>query len=573
VPAQSRRATLVTTAQGFGYVNLVAFVALGAVAIRQWRSRHDRAAGWAAAAFGSIALVVLAGRAVPQHPHLFVERALARVAIAGLVVFPYLLFRFARTFGRRYRRFDICVGSLTALLLVWTFELPHIPEQGQPRPAQFVAYLVVFLIHFGVLLAFVAGRLWRAGAGQPSVARRRMRMLAAASALLTLALVLAAVSSRPGSAAAVASGILGTLSAVGFWLGLAPPRLVRMAWRRPEQERVQAAIGSLMALATNQEEVAARVLEPLALIVGARAVAVRNELGETVGAFGGPAEDWESLEVEMPGGSVSVWTSPYAPYFSDEELALVRTLGALTGLALDRVRLFEAEHEARLALERANEIMNEFVALAAHELRTPVTAIHGFVRTLNHLGDRLDEVQRAELAKALEQQTYRTAVLVEQLLDLSRLDAHVIEIAPQRFNVRRRVREIVEGAAVGRTAEVDIVVPDDLVAAADPTAFERIVGNLVTNAFRYGLPPVTVSAERTDHHFRLAVEDRGAGVDPIFVPNMFERFSRSDAARSRTVGTGLGLAIARSYARAHNGELLYTDASPHGARFVLVLPA
>ena len=150
---------MVTTAQVFGYVNLVAFVALGAAAIRQWRSRHDRAAGWAATAFGSIAVVVLAGRAVPQHPHLFVERALARVAIAGLVVFPYLLFRFARTFGRRYRRFDIYVGSLTVLLVVWTFELPHIPEQGQARPAQFVAFLVAFLIHFGVLLAFVAGRL------------------------------------------------------------------------------------------------------------------------------------------------------------------------------------------------------------------------------------------------------------------------------------------------------------------------------------------------------------------------------------------------------------------------------
>jgi two-component system sensor histidine kinase MtrB len=116
-------------------------------------------------------------------------------------------------------------------------------------------------------------------------------------------------------------------------------------------------------------------------------------------------------------------------------------------------------------------------------------------------------------------------------------------------------------------------VPDDLVAAADPTAFERIVGNLVTNAFRYGSPPVIVSAFRTEAEFRVAVEDRGHGVEPAFVPNLFERFSRSEQSRGRGVGTGLGLAIARSYARAHNGDLVYVDARPHGARFELVLPA
>src|SRR5207237_1121650 len=82
------------------------------------------------------------------------------------------LFRFARTFGRQYRKFDLYVGSVTTLLIVWTFAISHFPESGEPRPAQFVAYLVVFLIHFAVLLVFVAWRLWTAGRGLPSVARR-----------------------------------------------------------------------------------------------------------------------------------------------------------------------------------------------------------------------------------------------------------------------------------------------------------------------------------------------------------------------------------------------------------------
>jgi two-component system sensor histidine kinase MtrB len=116
-------------------------------------------------------------------------------------------------------------------------------------------------------------------------------------------------------------------------------------------------------------------------------------------------------------------------------------------------------------------------------------------------------------------------------------------------------------------------VTDELEAEADPQAFDRIVTNLITNAFRYGAPPVVVRAQRTDNHLYVTVEDRGCGVPSEFVPDLFERFSRGDASRARSVGTGLGLAIARSYARAHGGDLLYEPAQPQGARFQLVLPA
>ena len=231
-----------------------------------------------------------------------------------------------------------------------------------------------------------------------------------------------------------------------------------------------------------------------------------------------------------------MWTSTYARFFGDEELALLRTLGALTGLALDRVNLLQAEHETRLALERANE------------------------------------AQRAQVRDALLQQTQRMVALVEQLLDLSRLDAEAIDIVPEPIHVRDHVREIVATVAPEPGA-VDVAIGGDTIAVADRNALERIVSNLVTNAFRYGTPPVTVRAEQTDHHFRLSVEDRGLGVAAEFVPDLFERFSRGGGSQAGSVGTGLGLAIARSYARAHGGDLLYEDATPHGARFLLVLPA
>jgi signal transduction histidine kinase len=208
----------------------------------------------------------------------------------------------------------------------------------------------------------------------------------------------------------------------------------------------------------------------------------------------------------------------------------------------------------------------------AHELRAPATTIYGFAETLDRLGDRLEPERREELRASLATEARRLTVLVEQLLDLSRLDANAIEIVPQRVDVRRRVEELLPLAAGARLGDVSLEIPEELATTVDPHAFDRIVSNLVTNALRYGEPPVVVRAEQGDRHFRLAVEDRGPGVAPEFVASLFERFTRSAHSRERASGTGLGLAIARSYAAAHRGDLLYEPAVPTGARFQLVLP-
>ena len=133
------------------------------------------------------------------------------------------------------------------------------------------------------------------------------------------------------------------------------------------------------------------------------------------------------------------------------------------------------------------------------------------------------------------------------------------------------MKEIVAGAAGERLAEVTIDVDPRLVAEVDPDALDRILSNLVVNALRYGAAPVLVTASQNDRHFRLTVQDAGGGVAPEFVPELFERFTRSADTR-RWPGTGLGLAIARSYAQAHRGDLLYESVAPSGARFQLVLP-
>jgi signal transduction histidine kinase len=571
------------------WLNVVAFVGLAVLALRRWRARKDGTGAWAAAGFVTLGVVVVVGRILPEEPTLLAERIVLRADIVLLLFFPYFLYRFTWDFSQPSQRLTRIVTTMTAALLLWTIALPRLPQPEEPRPAWFQMYVVAFVIHWSVLSIVVAWRLWRAGRGEPSVTRRRMQMLSLASTGITLALVLVAFAPQDSTLALV-SGLLAIFSAISFALALAPPELVRVVWRRPEQLRLQEAIGSLMQLATSQQEVASRVLAPMAAIVGARGVLLRNSVGEVVGTYNvqpavverleqgeRPASiDGESpiVELDIPGdGSLLVWTTPYTPYFGEEELRLLRTLGALTGLALDRARLFAQEREGRLALEQANEVKANFVALAAHELRTPITTVNGVAQTLTARREQLSATQRSDIEDALVLQTARLVQLTDQLLDLSRLDAQVIRIAPRHFPVRERIEELIATTAGGRAAVVHVEIDPRLEALADPDAFDRIVSNLIANALRYGEPPVVVRAERTATDFRVCVEDHGPGVAPEFVPSLFERFTRSAATQTTAAGTGLGLAIARSYARAHSGDVTYVPAQPNGSCFELVLPA
>jgi hypothetical protein len=578
--------SLRTLVQILDYVNLAAFTLAALLALRHWRAgRGGRASLWAALTFVSLAVVVDVGVLLPEEPSNALELVANRTLIALLVLFPYLLYQFASAFEVRSRGLERFLVVMTAGLVVWTFALPDVPQEGEPQPAWFTAYLLAFLFHWTILAALVSIRFLRAGRRQPSVTRRRIELLSFAAAAITVALMLAAAGPEKGSPGALLVALLALLSAVAFVLGLAPPRILRMVWRRPEAERLQDAIARLMT-ATSEEEVAREVLPPMARIVGARAVALRRDDERVIGAHGASAEmlaaldgagerprslDGEIVEVDVPEGSLLVWMSPYAPYFGADELELVRTLGVLTGLALDRSRLFAHEREARLVLERADELKTNFVALAAHELRTPVATIDGIIQTLDRHADLPDD-KRELLRRTLAQQSAHLRALVDQLLDLSRLDAEAVPIQPKPIRLREHVEHVVRAAAGERAREVEIEVDPAARAFADPTALERVIANLVVNALRHGAPPYTVRVEQRDRHLRLAVEDRGPGVPAELVPELFERFTRGRLSRERVPGTGLGLAIARSYATAHGGELIYTDGEPTGARFELVLP-
>jgi signal transduction histidine kinase len=244
--------------------------------------------------------------------------------------------------------------------------------------------------------------------------------------------------------------------------------------------------------------------------------------------------------------------------FTAGEVELLQLVADRVAVSVERTRL----HDETIRLD---QLKASFVAIASHELRTPATAVYGVLRTLVDRKELSAEVKE-ELLQVGVQQGERLRRLLEELLDLSRLDSRAISVEPKPLVVRTVLDEIARESLPEGT-ELTLDVPDDLAAIADRRVLDRIVSNLLINATRYGRPPYVVIAERRDRHLRIAVCDDGPGVPDALRFRLFERFTRGD----ETSGTGLGLAISRAYARAHGGDLVY-DPPERGARFELILP-
>jgi signal transduction histidine kinase len=244
--------------------------------------------------------------------------------------------------------------------------------------------------------------------------------------------------------------------------------------------------------------------------------------------------------------------------FTVDDVELLQLVAQRVALAIERAQLHEQTRQF-------DQLKANFVAIASHELRTPATSIYGALTTLVHRLE-LPQETRDELVTMAYEQSDRMRRLIEQLLDLSRLDARAVQVVPRPIVLSSVLGEIVAGA-VPQGPHVEVDVSPDLAVVADLLALERIVTNLLTNAVRHGAPPIRLTAFRKDTTVRVFVEDSGSGVPDDLRDRLFDRFSRADAG----IGSGLGLAIARAYAQAMGGELFYRDGTP-GARFELIIP-
>src|SRR4051812_46640652 len=181
--------------------------------------------------------------------------------------------------------------------------------------------------------------------------------------------------------------------------------------------------------------------------------------------------------------------------FTRENVELLTLVADRVALAVERAQL----HEQMVQLD---QLKANFVAIASHELRTPAAAVYGVLVTLLARSEQLDADAREELLRTGAEQGERLRRLLEELLDLSRLDARGVKVEPKPLVLASVLGEIVSDA-VSTGANVHLDVPDDLAVVADPLVLDRVVSNLLINAVRYGATPITLSAEARDTFLRI----------------------------------------------------------------------
>ena len=560
-----------TVVEVIRYGNLALFVALGLACWVAWRREGSRAAAWSAATFGLLGATVTLLTFLPDSADGALWHWLTKLGIAGLVVFPYFLYRFVAAFdppGRGLERFAFVV---TAGLVVWTFALPRFPEEGEPRSTGFTVYVVAFLTHWSLFSVVVAYRMWRAGRDQPGVAKRRVRLLAVGAIGITVALIISGAGVESVGPRLLIN-LLVFASAVLFFLGVAPPPFLRAAWRRPEQERLREAVTRLLK-ATTTHEIADDLLPHVAGLVGAPAAALVDAGGNMTAGFGAAGDPKQAaLRLELPAGELVVWTSPVTPFFGQEEIDLLRSLAVLLALGLERTATQEREREALERLREVNELKDTFLSAVSHELRTPLTAILGFAMTLEQRGEQLGPERSRELLHQLVVGARRLETLLSDLLDLDRLTRGIVEPRLERTDVGALVIRVVEELALGNAAPRVSV--ESVTAEIDVAKVERIVENLIYNAYKHTPPDsqVSVSVTAADGGVLIAVDDDGAGVPPELRERIFEPFQRGRPGASHASGTGIGLSLVARFAALHGGRAWIEDRDGGGSSFRVLLP-
>ena len=238
-----------------------------------------------------------------------------------------------------------------------------------------------------------------------------------------------------------------------------------------------------------------------------------------------------------------------------------------------REKTVELEKSNRKLLE-LDKLKSDFVSLVSHELKTPLTLIIGFAKTILTLD--LTEEQKVKYLSIIEAEGKRLAHLVENYLDITNIEAGTLSLVREKVNVNDLVREVVEYFTREPGRRIDLEIPPDLgLIEGDGERLKRVLINLLENALRYGpaQETVVISARELTDSLVLRVTDKGPGVKKEEREKIFDKFFRgADTITQRTKGSGLGLAIAKGIVEAHGGTLWVESEPGMGATFCFSVP-
>ena len=270
----------------------------------------------------------------------------------------------------------------------------------------------------------------------------------------------------------------------------------------------------------------------------------------------------------------ATWTSP----FSEQELVIAGQDGRVRVAQIRHSVLFDERRRVAgdvilfhdITRERELEgIKEDLIARVSHELRTPLTPILGFAQVLRARGEDLQPHERHEYAATIERQASSLWELIGGLITAQEIGPDARTGSPERVDLAGLVRDMADRAGGAVTADVE----GSVEVVADRAHLEEAMSGLLVNAMRYGEPPVVLELERRGGEACVRVRDHGPGVDPAFVPQLFERFSQASTGTTRKAsGLGLGLYLTKVRVEANGGRVWYEPNEPNGACFAIALP-
>lgn len=237
-----------------------------------------------------------------------------------------------------------------------------------------------------------------------------------------------------------------------------------------------------------------------------------------------------------------------------------------------RVRQRTAELQAaNEALRDLDRMRRDFVAMASHEMRTPLTVLGGFLELLRAKPESLDTSQKQRTIEAMQRNVHRLEHLTRNLLLAARIETGEGGHRRRRFDLCELLHDVADRSV--ETAEITVDCALEAPVEGDAELIAHAVSNLLRNAERYGQPPITVRAVAAADGVEITVQDQGPGVPEHHVPQLFERFSQSSTGDRRTAhGVGLGLWVSRQVVELQGGRMWYEAGDEAGATFGFFIP-
>jgi signal transduction histidine kinase len=570
---------VVTLAQ---YLTTAAFVALGVAIAYRWYRQPGRAQAMLALALISLGAIAAIGRFQDQdHP----SPVLALITTIGLLASGYFVLLFRNELIPLGRSAFIAANTLLAVSIVVAV-LDVFFLAGAP---QFVVTLALLEL-IGAWAIFTGEpivRFWLASTRLPAVQRARLRFLSAGFAVLIVILFVAVLggSALQGPTAILITQIVALAVVPAIYVSFAPPTLLRRIWRMSEENEVRAAMQDLLIFSPSRQVLAERAAYWAVRLMGATSGFVTDVDGKVLATSGIDPERAAALAAGGPSakviaaplhlgegqGTLAIVAGRYTPMFGSDEISQMKAYANSVSAGLERARVTE-----RMAAIETNK--TQFLNLASHELRGPVTVLRGYLSMLEtgllgHLNERGRKAAVVMAAKVSEMNE-----LIEEMIEAARLEDGGLSLRLVEADLRDVVRAAAESIApvVDSAHTLDLDLPERRVRVkVDTDRIKTIIGNLMSNAIKYSPAGGTVTCQVRARAgiARVAVTDEGLGIATESLPLLFTRFGRVITPETEHLkGTGLGLFLGRQLARMQGGDITVISTEGKGSTFTLHLP-